>query len=81
MIVQAIKDFFGSLGKNDRKTKDTHPDYSGSCVIGGKPYWISGWVKESSRGKFISLSFKPKDEVKRVVATDAAVDFDDSLPF
>ena len=75
-----MKDMSGTLGKNDRKTKDTHPDYSGSCVVDGTAYWISGWIKESARGKFFSLSFKQKDVVQPT-APAAAADFDDSLPF
>lgn len=75
-----MKDMSGTLGKNDRKTKDTHPDYSGSCVVDGTPYWISGWIKTSDRGKFFSLSFKQKDVVQSATPVSAA-DFDDSLPF
>lgn len=76
-----MKDMSGTLGKNDRKTKDTHPDYSGSCVVDGTAYWISGWIKESARGKFFSLSFKKKDVVQQAERTVPAADFDDSLPF
>lgn len=43
-----------SLFKNDRKTTDSHPDYTGSILIDGKEYWISGWKKEGKRGVFIS---------------------------
>ena len=79
-----MKDMTGTLGKNDRKTKETHPDISGSCVVDGTNYWISGWVKESARGKFYSLSFKQKDVVQqgeRTVTAQSAQDFDDALPF
>jgi hypothetical protein len=56
-------DMRGTLGRNKRKEKDSHPDYSGSCEIDGQQYWISGWVKEngSTGEKFFSLSFKEKD--------------------
>ena len=75
-----MKDMSGTLGKNDRKSKDTHPDYSGSCVVDGVNYWISGWIKESARGKFFSLSFKQKDVVQAPAPT-VDVQFDDDLPF
>jgi hypothetical protein len=76
-----MKDMSGTLGKNDRKSKETHPDYSGSCVVDGVNYWISGWIKESARGKFFSLSFKQKDVIQQGERTVPAADFDDSLPF
>jgi hypothetical protein len=76
-----MKDMSGTLGKNDRKSKDTHPDYSGSCVVDGTDYWISGWIKESARGKFFSLSFKQKDVVQQAERTVAKPEFDDELPF
>ena len=55
------RDNSGSLSRNTRKEKDTHPDVSGSCVIGGKEYWISGWRKENDKGPWTSLAFKPKE--------------------
>jgi hypothetical protein len=76
-----MKDMSGTLGKNDRKSKDTHPDYSGSCVVDGTDYWISGWIKESARGKFFSLSFKQKDVIQQAERTVAKPEFDDELPF
>lgn len=55
------KDNSGTLGKNRRKEKDTHPDSSGSATIEGVEYWISGWTKTGPTGeKFSSLSFKRK---------------------
>lgn len=55
------KENSGSLFKNDRKEKETHPDYKGDINIGGKNYWISAWVKEGKNGKFFSLSVNVKD--------------------
>jgi len=51
----------GIMFQNDDKEKDSHPDRKGSCTIDGKEYWISGWIKQGQKGKFLSLSFKPKD--------------------
>lgn len=55
------KDMTGIFRRNDRKEKDTHPDFTGSARIHGVDVWISGWTKENERGKYMSLSFKDKD--------------------
>jgi hypothetical protein len=52
----------GVLFKNDRKEQDRHPDYKGSCEIGGVEYWISSWLKDGRNGKFLSLAFTEKDQ-------------------
>jgi hypothetical protein len=55
----------GVLFKNDRKTTDSHPDYTGNINVGGQEFWLSAWIKEGQRGKFMSLSVKPKDEQRQ----------------
>jgi hypothetical protein len=56
------RDLSGSLFKNEKREKDTHPNLTGTVMIGGVEYWASGWTKERSNGeKWISLSFKPKE--------------------
>lgn len=54
----------GILSRNERKEKETHPDFKGSINVEGREYWLSGWVKtkKDNSGKFFSLSVKAKDE-------------------
>lgn len=52
----------GSLFKNDRKEKDSQPGARGEAMIGGVLYEISAWTKEGRKGRFQSLSFKPKQQ-------------------
>ena len=54
----------GILFRNDRKDNDKHPDYRGSINVGGVEYWLSAWIREGQKGKFMSLSVQPKDEVR-----------------
>lgn len=52
-----------SLFKNDKKESDKHPDYRGDGKdADGNPIWVSAWLKEGKSGKFMSCSFKLKDE-------------------
>ena len=73
----------GTLGKNKRKEKDTHPDYTGSCEIEGVQYWISGWLKEngSTGEKFFSLAFKEKDAAPARAPRPTNNIEEDDIPF
>lgn len=56
------RDNSGSLFKNDKKTADNHPDYKGSIMVGGSEYWLSAWLKTSTKGvKYMSLAVKAKE--------------------
>jgi uncharacterized protein (DUF736 family) len=49
----------GTLWKNDRKEKDTQPDYRGDLDVDGRKLEISAWIKTKKDGsKFMSLSVK-----------------------
>lgn len=68
----------GTVFDNDRKEKETHPDFTGTLNVEGKEYWISAWKKTSKAGKrFISLAVKPKDGKQTVKKSDP----EDEIPW
>jgi hypothetical protein len=73
----------GTLGRNHRREKDSHPEYTGKCEINGQMYWISAWVKEGQGEKFFSLSFKPQEQAptQRTGSARRQAPDDDSIPF
>lgn len=54
----------GTLFKNDRKEKDSHPDYRGDlCLPDGEIIRLAGWIKDGAKGKFLSLSVdRPRED-------------------
>jgi len=83
------KEGMGSLFKNDKKLTDKHPDYKGDAMKDGKEMWVSAWIKEGKKGKFMSLAFQDKEEAHsqgmaqaRQAAAPPVDDFGDSeIPF
>jgi hypothetical protein len=48
----------GQIWGNDKKEKDTHPDFKGSVNVEGVEYWVSGWKrKPDAHPKAPALSF------------------------
>lgn len=80
------RDNSGTLGRNDKKTQDKHPDHRGSAIVDGVEYWLSAWIKTGpNNSKFFSLAFTPKDESARRSNTPAPArtvdDLPDEIPF
>ena len=81
----------GVLFKNDRKEKDTHPDYKGSYTDGnGAEFWLSAWIKKDKNGNsFMSLSTTSKNEThnkgvqqaRQAMAPQPQEPFSDDIPF
>ncbi|WP_376742467.1 hypothetical protein [Ensifer canadensis] len=68
------RDLTGTLFKNDKREKDSHPHATGSCVIDGVEYWVSAWTKDGQKGKFQSLAFKRKEERREEIKNGYADD-------
>ncbi len=49
----------GILFKNDRKSEEKHPDYTGTITVHGEQLQLSAWIKQGAKGKFMSLSAQP----------------------
>lgn len=75
------RDNSGSLFKNDKKTDPKHPDYKGDALIDGQSVWVSAWIKEGKNGKFMSLSFNPKDGGGSKPVGKPASTSSDEVPF
>jgi len=73
----------GALFKNDRKEKDTHPDYRGNINVDGVKKDLAAWLKTSKNGvKYMSLSVSdPYVPEKKEPAPVDGVPFDDTIPF
>lgn len=56
------RDNSGNLFKNDKGDNPNRPDYRGDAMVNGEMVQISAWIKEGAKGKFMSLSFSPKEE-------------------
>ena len=55
----------GQLWGNDKKEKDTHPDFKGSINVEGKEYWLSAWKRKpdaNPKAPALSFSIQSKDE-------------------
>ena len=59
----------GVLFVNDKKEKESQPDYSGNCEIEGVKYRIAGWkraYKNDSSKQLLSLNFELFEEKEEV---------------
>jgi len=74
----------GSIWKNEKKEKDTHPDFTGSLNVDGVEYWVSAWKrKPDANPKAPALSFrvKLKDDSKPAGKPGKFDDLESDVPF
>ena len=82
-----IKEKEGSLFNNAKNKKtENHPDYTGSCVIGGVKMIISAWINEAKTTgkKYMRLKFDEYQSLQGDSNTTSAPEFEDSeaqIPF
>ncbi len=80
----------GALFKNNKRTTEKQPEYTGNCEINGQEFWVSAWIRESKNGnKFFSMAYTPKEQ--NVTSDDTSqgmqkipeiqVDVNDQIPF
>jgi hypothetical protein len=65
----------GALFRNTEKTESSkQPDYRGDLLVNGVELKLSGWIRESPRGKFLSLVAKEEKKADAKESSKAAVD-------
>lgn len=78
------RDNSGSLFKNNKREKDSHPNATGTCMIDGIEYWVSAWTKYDKNGAaWQSLAFKRKDDKPQVKPQEkpSYKGHEDDIPF
>ena len=77
----------GGLFINDRKDKETHPDYNGKVTVDKAGlYYINGWKKQTKNGQpmlSIALNYAPDDKqpVWKTSPNEPSIPSNDSEPF
>ncbi|MGL4517035.1 MAG: hypothetical protein ACRCUH_10150 [Shewanella sp.] len=74
----------GVLFKNDKEGNEKRPDYKGSAEIEGVHYWVSSWIRDGAKGKFMSMKYERKEQQPAQAAAPApasAPAYDKDVPF
>ncbi len=70
----------GSLFRNNKEGNEKRPDYRGQMNVGGQLYDVSGWIKEGSKGKWMSLKVQLPHS-SNTIHVAAKRDADEQPPF
>lgn len=58
MSQQPQREMTGVLFRNEKRSSDKAPEYTGTCTIDGQELRIAAWLKDGRNGKkFMSLQF------------------------
>ena len=72
----------GTIFKNSKKEKETHPEYKGEIMTpSGEKLEIALWVKEGKKGKFFSAAIKPPYKKDETNNEPVEITPDSNLPF
>lgn len=78
----------GSIWKNEKKTTDKHPDFTGSLNVDGVEFWVSAWKRkegQSQKAPALSFQIKPKDADEKPAPErrnkGSIADMDSDIPF
>ena len=70
-----------TLFHNDKGDNPKRPDYTGKMNVDGINFKISGWVKESANGKFISGSVQLQENANSEYRKPSLEGADEDVPF
>ena len=56
------KEMTGNLFKNDKGDNPSRPDYRGEAMLNGELVEMAAWIKDGAKGKYMSISFKVKEQ-------------------
>lgn len=83
MSQQYDNNLTGVLFKNDKDGNEKRPDYKGSAEIEGVQYWVSAWIRDGAKGKFMSMKYEAKEKQQsqqsQTPKPAPVDDFDDGL--
>lgn len=85
MSQQYDNNLSGVLFKNEKDGNEKRPDYKGSAEIEGVQYWVSAWIRDGAKGKFMSMKYEAKEKQQaqqsQTPKPAPVDDFDDGIPF
>ena len=83
MSQQYDNNLTGVLFKNDKDGNEKRPDYKGSAEIEGVQYWVSAWIRDGAKGKFMSMKYEAKEKQQsqqsQTPKPSPVDDFDDGI--